>query len=84
MEVTIRALTENDKIQALRVEAAAMPKNRYLSDVWELFIGKADGCLLGAFIKDTLVGLGKITRLYEHYGWLETLRVHPDCQRVGR
>ena len=91
MKVIIRALSDQDKDGALWVEAGAMPDNRYLADVWELFTRKSDGALLGAFVSRSeaeadggrLAGIGKITRLYGDHGWLETLRVHPDWQRKG-
>ena len=91
MKVIIKALSDQDKDGAFWVEAGAMPDNRYLADVWELFTRKSDGSLLGAFVSGSdddyhsgqLVGIGKITRLYGDHGWLETLRVHPDWQRKG-
>lgn len=83
MEIIVRALTDQDKEAALRVEAGAMPDNKYLNEVWPLFTAGSDGDLLGAFVANSLAGIGKITRLYGDYGWLETLRVHPDRQRKG-
>ena len=83
MHITTRPLTSADKEQALWVEAGAMPRNRYLAEVWNLFTREGGGALLGAFVGHDLAGLGKITRLYGDYGWLETLRVHPDWQRKG-
>jgi len=83
MRITTRELTPDDKEQALWAEAGAMPRNRYLAEVWELFTKHTDGPLLGAFVGEVLAGIGKITRLYGGYGWLETLRVHPDWQRKG-
>lgn len=83
MEIIVRALTDRDKEAALWVEAGAMPDNKYLSDVWKLFTIGSEGDLLGAFSGGRLAGIGKITRLFGGYGWLETLRVHPAWQRKG-
>lgn len=83
MQILTRSLTIDDKQSALWVEAGAMPNLRYLNDVWDYFAHSTDGDLLGAFVSNKLVGIGKITRLYNGYGWLETLRVHPDYQNKG-
>lgn len=83
MEIAVRALTDRDKEAALWVEQGAMPDNKYLGDVWQLFTIGSEGDLLGAFSGGCLAGIGKITRLFGDYGWLETLRVHPAWQRKG-
>ena len=83
MNIITRPLAPEDQAQALWVEAGAMPNNQYLAEVWDYFTLETDGNLLGAFVDDILIGIAKITRLYENYGWLETLRVHPDWQRQG-
>lgn len=83
MEILTRALTIEDKQDALWVEAGATPHLLYLNDVWNYFLNETDGDLLGVFVSGKLVGIGKITRLYNGYGWLETIRVHPDYQRKG-
>lgn len=83
MEIVTRTLKDSDKVAALHIEAGAMPNNRYLDDVWDMFISRENGVMLGAFINEQLQGIGRITRLYNNIGWLETLRVHPDYQNKG-
>lgn len=81
--IVTRAIVDSDRDACIYVEAGAMKHNRYIDDVWELFLHKTEGDLIGAFVDDKLYGMGKLTRLYGDYGWLETLRVHPDYQNMG-
>lgn len=67
---------------ALRVEKSAMPNHCYLSDVYEYYL-TTRGELTGAFAGDRLVGIGKLTVLWDGSGWLETLRVEREWQRKG-
>lgn len=83
MEIITRKITDKDKKDCIYVENGAMPHNKYINDVWDLFLYKTDGDLIGAFVDGNLQGMGKLTRLYNGYGWLETLRVHPDYQNLG-
>ncbi len=82
MEVTLRPVTPEYLDAALRVEQAAMQKNCYLSDAYEYFL-TTEGELTGAFAGGELVGIGKLTVLWDGSGWLETLRVTPEWQRKG-
>lgn len=83
MKIITRAIEERDREGCIYVEKGAMPHNRYINDVWDMFLYKTDGNLIGAFCDDKLCGMGKLTRLYKNFGWLETLRVHPDYQNKG-
>lgn len=83
MDIVTRAIVDRDREACIYVEKAAMPHNRYIDDVWDMFLYKTDGDLIGAFVDGKLYGMGKLTRLYKDYGWLETLRVHPDYQNKG-
>lgn len=83
MKVITKTITDKDREACIYVEKGAMPHNRYIDDVWNLFLYETDGDLIGAFVDGELQGMGKLTRLYGDYGWLETLRVHPDYQNMG-
>ena len=83
MGILVRGLTDADRAQCLRIEAAALPGVSYVDDVWEDFTSGRDGAFFGAVVDGELAGIGKITHLYDGYGWLETLRVHPDFQGRG-
>lgn len=83
MEVTTRFVEDSDREGCIYVEAGSMPHNRYINDVWDMFLYKTEGNLIGAFVDGQIQGMGKITKLYNGYGWLETLRVHPDYQNKG-
>ncbi len=83
MEIIIRELVDSDKEDCLQIEAKALPGVSYVNDVWEDFTSRKRGYFLGAALDGRLVGIGKITKLYNGYGWLETLRVHPDYQGIG-
>lgn len=85
MAIIVRDVIYEDKERALWIEKYALPNVIYLNDVWDWFISKSDGYFLGALLDNELAGFGKITRLFDDVGWLETLRVHPDYQgkRIG-
>ena len=83
MEIKIRAIEDKDRDECIYVEKGAMPHNRYINDVWNLFLKETKGDLIGVFVDGKLQGMGKLTVLYNGYGWLETLRVHPDYQNKG-
>ncbi len=83
MEIIIRKLQDIDKKDCLLIEEKALPGVSYVYDVWDDFTSEKNGHFLGAVLDEKLVGIGKITRLFDGYGWLETLRVHPDYQNKG-
>jgi GNAT superfamily N-acetyltransferase len=72
-----------DRSEAIGIESAAIKGLVYLDDAWELFTRGGDGSLTGVFTEGKLVGFGKLTNLYSGYGWLESLRIHPDHQGMG-
>jgi len=83
MEVWTRAVKDSDRERLIWVEKGATPGLSYINDVWEPFIKGSDGEFSAAFCGDELGGMGKLTRLYEDYAWLEALRVHPNYQGRG-
>ncbi|MDR1793886.1 MAG: GNAT family N-acetyltransferase [Erysipelotrichaceae bacterium] len=83
MTFTTRALGDGDRQEAVRVEEAAAPGYPYLNDAWDYFLRQTEGDLTGVFLDEKLVGVGKLTRLFHDYGWLETLRVDPQYQGQG-
>jgi len=83
MKITTRAATNADRERFIWVESGAMPRLSYVDDVWDMFTTGKDGEFSAAFYGDELGGIGKLTRLYGSYAWLETLRVHPDYQGKG-
>ncbi|MDF9867419.1 N-acetylglutamate synthase-like GNAT family acetyltransferase [Bacilli bacterium PM5-3] len=83
MELSIREICDEDKERCLWIEKYALPEVIYVNDVWDYFTSRKDGRFLGVFKDNELGGFGKITRLFENVGWLETLRIHPDYQTQG-
>ena len=83
MNIETRRVTDNNRDECIYVEKGSMPHNRYIDDVWNMFLYETKGDLIGAFVDGKLQGMGKLTVLYNDYGWLETLRVHPDFQNMG-
>lgn len=83
MEIITRAMTDKDQLDCIFVEESAIPGFSYLGDAWDLFVHKTKGDLTGAIADGKVRGIGKFTHLYGDYGWLETLRVHPDYQGKG-
>ena len=82
MEYTLRPLTPDFLSEGLRMEKAAMGDLCYLADVYEYYLTTV-GEMTAVFAGDRLVGIGKLTVLWDGSGWLETLRVEPDWQRKG-
>ena len=83
MKVWTRSAKDCDRERFIWVEKGATPGLSYVDDVWGMFTSGVDGEFSAAFYGDELGGIGKLTRLYEDYAWLETLRVHPDYQGRG-
>lgn len=83
MAIIIRDVVQEDKERALWIEKYALANVIYLNDVWDWFTSQNDGYFIGALLDDELAGFGKITRLFDDVGWLETLRIHPDYQGKG-
>ena len=83
MKTWTRAATDGDRERFVWVESGAIKGLAYVNDVWDLFTKNNDGEFSASFLGDELGGIGKLTRLYNGYGWLEALRVHPDFQSKG-
>jgi len=83
MKIWTRAATNADRERFIWIESGAMPGLSYVNDVWEMFTTGKGGEFSAALLGDELGGIGKLTRLYGSYAWLETLRVHPAYQGKG-
>jgi len=83
MKTWTRAAIDSDKERFMWIERYATPGLAYIDDVWDMFKAGSDGEFSAAFYGDELGGIGKLTRLFDGYAWLETLRVHPDYQGKG-
>ena len=83
MNIETRRVIDINRDECIYVEKGSMPHNRYINDVWNMFLYETEGDLIGAFVDGKLQGMGKLTVLYNEYGWLETLRVHPAFQNMG-
>ena len=83
MNTWTRAAKDSDRERFVWVESGAIKGLAYVDDVWDLFTKNNDGEFSASFLGDELGGIGKLTRLYNGYGWLEALRVHPDFQSKG-
>lgn len=57
--------------------------NDYIPKIFHKWISEKEGCFIGLFKDNTLVGLGKYTILIDRQGWLEGLRIHPDYRGHG-
>jgi len=83
MNTWTRAAKDSDRERFVWVESGAIKGLAYVNDVWDLFTKNNDGEFTASLLGDELGGIGKLTRLYKDYGWLEALRVHPDFQSKG-
>jgi len=83
MKIRTRSAKASDRDRFIWIEKGATPGLSYVNDVWEMFTRGDDGEFSAALYGDELGGMGKLTRLYADYAWLETLRVHPDYQGKG-
>ena len=83
MEIYTRPAADADKERFIWIEKGATPGLAYVGDVWELFTKSNEGEFSAAFYNNELGGIGKLTRLYKSYAWLECLRVHPNYQGKG-
>lgn len=57
--------------------------NDYIPKIFHKWISEKEGCFIGLFKDNKLVGLGKYTILIDRQGWLEGLRIHPDYRGHG-
>ncbi|MCL2566399.1 MAG: GNAT family N-acetyltransferase [Defluviitaleaceae bacterium] len=85
MTTYTRSIKDSDFDKCIWIETGATPGLSYVADVWDSFTKDHpnNGEFSAAFYGDNLGGIGKLTRLYGSYAWLETLRVHPDYQGKG-
>lgn len=81
--IVTRPATWADLPACLEVEHAAMKANHYLADVADLYFNGTVGDLTVAEVDGKIVGIGKLTLLYDGSAWLETLRVDPAYQGNG-
>ena len=57
--------------------------NDYVPEIFHKWVAEKEGCFIGLFEDDKLVGLGKYTVLIDRQGWLEGLHIHPDSRGKG-
>ena len=80
--IQLKAFALEDLNACLEVEKAAVKSNHYLKDVVEYYATTKGELTLGV-IDGKIVGMGKLTILFDGSAWLELLRVHPNYQRQG-
>ncbi len=83
MDIITRAAQPQDRLSCVWIESGAMPSITYIDEVWPVFTAPGNGELTVALVDGDPCGMGKLTVLYGGYGWLESLRVHPDYQNMG-
>ncbi len=81
MAFTRKMATWDDLTEAAKVEAAAM-KNVYLEDAWDYY-ARTGGELVCIYEGEKMVGIGRLSVLFDGSGWLECLRVAPEYQNQG-
>lgn len=81
--IEVREMTINDLEEAVQVESSAIRGNPgYLADAFHYYQG-AKGELSVALMDGKIVGVGKLSILFDGSAWLEALRVHQDYQKQG-
>ena len=83
MNIICRKGTIEDLPRLLEIEASAIPGNRYLEGVKDLFFDNSHGELIVAETGGLPIGFARFTLQYDGAAWLEILRVHKDWQRKG-
>ena len=81
--IEVREMTIEDLEETLKVESSAIRGNPgYLEDAFHYYQG-AKGELSVALMDGKIVGIGKLSILFDGSAWLEVLRVHQDYQKMG-
>ena len=83
MNIICRQGRPEDLPRLLEIEASAIPGNRYLDGVKDLFFDNSHGELIVAETEGLPIGFARFTLQYDGAAWLEILRVHKDWQRKG-
>ena len=83
MNITCRQGRIEDLPRLLEIEASAIPGNRYLDGVKDLFFDNSHGELIVAETEGLPIGFARFTLQYDGAAWLEILRVHKEWQRKG-
>lgn len=85
MDFKTRVTKFEDLDRLCEVEISAMPDSPpYLKDNAEFFYKETPGEIFGVENEDNLlIGMGRYSVFPDNSGWLETLRVHKDFQRMG-
>lgn len=79
----VREMTIADLEETLKVESSAIRGNPgYLADAFHYY-QSAKGELSVALKDGKIVGIGKLSILFDGSAWLEVLRVHQDYQKQG-
>lgn len=83
MSIIVRKMEKADLEEALEVENSAVRgRNQYLRDTFDYY-QSTKGELSVACLDGKVVGIGKMTVLFDGSAWLELLRVHQDYQKMG-
>jgi len=81
--IEVREMTIADLEETVKVESSAIRGNPgYLADAFHYYQG-AKGELSVALKDGKIVGVGKLSILFDGSAWLEVLRVHQDYQKQG-
>lgn len=85
MDFKTRVTKIEDLDRLCEIEISAMPDSPpYLKDNAEFFYKETPGEIFGVENEDNLlIGMGRYSVFPDNSGWLETLRVHKDFQRMG-
>lgn len=83
MQATLRRARIEDKARVMQIEERATPNLRYLGTMFEHWVHDDIGELCVAEVEGQLVGVSKLTILYDGSAWLEALRVIPEAQGQG-
>ena len=83
MSITVRKAVLEDKANAIYTEGQSTPNLRYVERMWDDFTSDDNAPLFVAEMAGKIVGIGKLSLLYDGSAWLETLRVDKEYQRMG-
>lgn len=78
-----KILTEEDYNEVKNLCKNIWDGNDYIPRIFHKWVAEKEGCFMGLFEENKLVGLGKYTILIDRQGWLEGLRIHPDYRGHG-
>lgn len=83
MNIVLRRARPEDREKALWVESKSTPTLRYLTYVFDMFVGDIVGEFSVVELDGEIAACGKYTIVPDGSAWLETLRVIPEKQGLG-